>query len=243
MRDLVSKVLAGGLSGALFLFWWPAAVPGEGAEWLVVRGLLWALAFEVLLLAFCPLERAVAGAVRSRRIQGLTVGQGARALTLAAAGLAVPFALLDGTEARPDPVRAAAPKERVIVKREIVRREVVVKRVSKVVPVTVAANPAPPATSAGARASTGSSSAGEAARSKSVKRSALVVERPATKRTSTTAPGAGGTTSTPASINTTAPATKTTAAGGAAQPATASGSAAPAATSSAATPAAAPPAG
>ena len=139
MSDLVSKVLAGGLSAALFLFWWPTAVPGSGPEWLVLRGILWALVFELLLLSFCPLERAVTGAVRARAIRGgLAPRQGARIVALALAGLAVPAALMHGAQPERAAARAAAPaKERVVVKREIVRREVVVKRVNKYVPVSV----------------------------------------------------------------------------------------------------------
>src|SRR4029079_10069091 len=59
MSDLVSKVLAGGLSAARCLVWWPAHLPGDGPEWLGVRGVLWTLAFEILLVSFCPLERAI----------------------------------------------------------------------------------------------------------------------------------------------------------------------------------------
>jgi hypothetical protein len=67
MSDLVSKVLAGGLSAGIFLLWWPVHVPAAGPEWLIARGLLWTLAFEILLLCFCPLERMVARTLRRRR--------------------------------------------------------------------------------------------------------------------------------------------------------------------------------
>ena len=53
------KVLAGGLSAGIFLLWWPAHVTAQGSEWLFVRGILWSLAFEILLLAYSPLEKAV----------------------------------------------------------------------------------------------------------------------------------------------------------------------------------------
>jgi hypothetical protein len=139
MSDIVSKVLAGGLSAGIFLLWWPAHAPTQGAEWLIVRGVLWTLAFEILLLAFCPLERMVGRAVRARRVRVTAPRRVAGALVLATAGLAVPLALLQGVQAQVAPsVRAAAPTK-VIVKREIVRREVVVRRVSKIVPVTVPA--------------------------------------------------------------------------------------------------------
>ena len=142
MSDLVSKVLAGGLSAALFLFWWPTAVPGSGPEWLVLRGILWALVFELLLLSFCPLERAVTAAIRARADSAAAWrrGRAPGCVALALAGLALPAALMHGAQPERAAARAAVKppaKERVIVKREIVRREVVIKRVNKIVPVTV----------------------------------------------------------------------------------------------------------
>jgi hypothetical protein len=144
MSDLISKVLAGGLSAAIFLLWWPAHVPAEGPEWLVVRGLLWTLAFEILLISFCPLERAIATTVRSRRAGAVATRPFARALALAIAGLAIPVALIGGTDGElgaPVKAAAAAPPK-VIVKREIVRRELVVRRVNHVIRVPVAQTPA-----------------------------------------------------------------------------------------------------
>jgi hypothetical protein len=143
MSDLFSKVLSGGVSAAIFLLWWPAHVPGDGPEWLVIRGLLWTLAFEILMLSFCPLERAVVAAVRDRRAGAAEPRGLARALVLATAGLAVPAMLVGGTGGElgePEKASAAAP-QKVIVKREIVRREVVVRRVNHVVRVPVASGP------------------------------------------------------------------------------------------------------
>jgi hypothetical protein len=138
MSDFVSKVLAGGLSAGIFLLWWPAHITAQGAEWLIVRGLLWTLAFEILLLAFCPLERMIGAAFRARAVRVATPRRVAGALALATAGLAVPFGLLQGVQAQvAQPARTTAPTK-VVVKREIVRREVVVRRVSHVVPVPVA---------------------------------------------------------------------------------------------------------
>ena len=59
MSGLIPKVLAGGLSAGIFLLWWPAHVTATGSEWLFVRGILWSLAFEILLLAYSPVEKAV----------------------------------------------------------------------------------------------------------------------------------------------------------------------------------------
>jgi hypothetical protein len=58
MDRLASKIAAGGLSAGVFLLWWPDHVPGEGLSQLVLRGLLWTMTFELLLLAFTPLRAA-----------------------------------------------------------------------------------------------------------------------------------------------------------------------------------------
>jgi len=151
MSGLFSKVLAGGLSAGIFLLWWPAHVTTTGSEWLFVRGILWSLVFEILLLAFNPLEKAVIGAVRAREPRRLGTPRIARVLTFAGVAVAVPLVMLAGS--RPPaaaPARAAAPK--VIVKREIVKREVVVRRVSRVVrvpgPTVTTTAPTAPATTA-----------------------------------------------------------------------------------------------
>jgi hypothetical protein len=149
MADLLSKVSASGLSAGVFLLWWPAHVASQDSEALLIRGVLWALAFEILLFGFRPLERAVGRAVRTREPGALAPRRIAPVLAIAAIAAAVPIAMLCGERAPiAAPARAAAPK--VIVKREIVRREVVVKRVSHVVrvPVPAAATPAPATASA-----------------------------------------------------------------------------------------------
>jgi hypothetical protein len=148
MSDLLSKVSASGLSAGVFLLWWPAHVSSQGNAALLVRGVLWALAFEVLLLGLRPLERAVGRAVRTRDAGVIAPRRIAPLVALAAVAAAVPVTMLCGARAPiAAPARAAAPK--VIVKREIVRREVVVRRVNHVVRVPVpAATPAPAATAA-----------------------------------------------------------------------------------------------
>jgi hypothetical protein len=164
MSGLVSKVLAGGLSAGIFLLWWPAHVTAQGNEWLFVRGILWSLAFELLLLAYKPLEAAITGAVRDRGQLSLTTLRSprlARLLMLAAVGVAVPAVMLAG--ARPPvatPASAAAPK--VIVKHEVVRREVVVRRVNHVVRVPGPTVTTPAPAGAAAPASTPRSAAAAA---------------------------------------------------------------------------------
>ena len=157
MLGLIPKVLAGGLSAGIFLLWWPAHVTATGSEWLFVRGILWSLAFEILLAAYSPVEKAVVGAVRAREPRRLGTRRVARVLTFAAVAVAVPLVMLAGS--RPPnaaPARAAAPK--VIVKREIVKREVVVRRVSRVVrvpgPTVTTTAPTAPATTTPVRSAT-----------------------------------------------------------------------------------------
>jgi hypothetical protein len=146
VSDLLSKVSASGLSAGVFLLWWPAHVPSQGSDVLLVRGVLWALVFEILLLGFRPLERAIGRAVRTREAGAFAPRRIAPLLALAAVAAAVPVTMLCGSHAPiAAPARAAAPK--VIVKREIVRREVVVRRVSHVVrvPAPAVTTPAPAA--------------------------------------------------------------------------------------------------
>src|SRR3954451_10649991 len=138
MQDILSKVSASGLSAGVFLLRCPAHVSSQASEALLVRGVLWALAFEVLLLGFRPLERAVGRAVRTREADALAPRRIAPLLALAAVAAVAPVTMLFATRAPiAAPARAAAPK--VIVKRELVRREVVLRRVSHVMRVPVAA--------------------------------------------------------------------------------------------------------
>jgi hypothetical protein len=67
LDNLLSKVIAAGLAAGVFLLWWPAHLPSTGVQWLVLRGLAWTLAFEVLALSFVPLEQMATRAVTRRR--------------------------------------------------------------------------------------------------------------------------------------------------------------------------------
>src|SRR4051812_32978153 len=151
-KDLISKLLAAGLSAGVFLIWWPEHHPASGLTSLIVRGALWTLCFELLLLAFAPLERAARRALTARmrrlRVQDRLAALPARtrlggACVLACVGAALPVALLAGAHA-PRPARAAAPKRVVVVKRPVVRR-VVVRQVVTVP--AAAAHPGPLVTS------------------------------------------------------------------------------------------------
>jgi hypothetical protein len=70
LDNLLSKVIAAGLAAGVFLLWWPAHLPSTGVQWLVLRGLAWTLAFEVLALSFVPLEQMATRAVTRRRSGG-----------------------------------------------------------------------------------------------------------------------------------------------------------------------------
>ena len=149
-KDLTSKILAAGLSAGLFLIWWPEHHATNGLASLIVRGALWTLCYELLLLAFTPLERLARSAISARahrlrpRNPFVAVPTPARvggACVLACAGAALPLTLLAGAQA-PAPARAAhATKRVVVVKRPIVKRVVV--RQTLTVP-AAAAHPSPP---------------------------------------------------------------------------------------------------
>jgi hypothetical protein len=150
LENLVSKVLAAGLAAGVFLLWWPAHLPSAGAQWLVLRGLAWTLAFEVLVFAFVPLEQMVTRALvrrragaQARRVRVALAAAPATArkggaVLLAFTGLLVPALLLAHTSRplRKPVARPTTVVRKVVVRREVVRREKVVVRVPA---------PAPPA--------------------------------------------------------------------------------------------------
>ena len=184
-RDLVSKLLAAGLSAGLFLIWWPEHHPTTGIGSLIVRGALWTLTFELLVLAFTPLERVVTRAVRKRITvrRRLDVPPPARiggACVLACIGAALPIALLSGAHApRPAHAKPQQPRRVVVVKRQ----KVVVKREVVTVPVTAAAaHPEPVVRVVRAEATTKKAKATKTAKAKAA------APKPApTKPTTTTA--------------------------------------------------------
>ena len=142
-KTLISKLLAAGLSSAIFLIWWPRHMPDAGLAWLVLRGVLWTAAFELLLLGAGPLEKrawaAVAGRVevpRRARIGGWLV------FSALAVGLLVAF-----TASAPElsPARSEKPRvvKQVIVKHQVKR--VVVERAAPQPEVTYPTQPTAPA--------------------------------------------------------------------------------------------------
>jgi hypothetical protein len=190
LDNLLSKVTAAGLAAGVFLLWWPTHLPSSGAQWLVLRGLAWTLAFEVLVLAFAPLERMAAGtltrrraAAQARRVRGALAAAPASArkggaVLLAFTGLLVPALMLVHAGRPPSrpAVRPATIVRKVVVRRQVVRRETVIVRVPAA-PVSTYAAPAPAAKSTRPKASH--------ARPRSEPTIAPAAEQPAPKATST----------------------------------------------------------
>jgi hypothetical protein len=148
VRELLSKLVAGGLSAAVILLWWPRFFPVDNATTWLVRGVVWTLSFELLLHALLPLERSLwdsragekvrAGASRAR-----TRSMRGRAV-VACGALTVPLALLSFAPAPPARSAPKAAVRHVTEVRRIVKVERRQVRVAKVVPVPAAApQPAP----------------------------------------------------------------------------------------------------
>jgi hypothetical protein len=156
LNNLISKVLAAGLAAGIFLLWWPAHLPSTGVEWLVLRGLAWTLAFEILVLSFCPLENLATRSLARRRavgqaerVRGLFAAAPSQAKTSGAVLLAFTGVLLPGLllahaghlPARPQPRPTQVVRK--IVVRKVVKRTVVVHA-----PATVVREPARPVAAA-----------------------------------------------------------------------------------------------
>ncbi len=149
MRELLSKLVAGGLSAAVILLWWPRFFPVDNATTWLVRGVLWTLSFELLLHALVPVERALwdtrAGEkVRAGASKARTRSMRGRA-AIACSALAVPAALLTFAPAPPAKHVATAPVRHVTEVKRIVKVERKQVRVAQVVPTPAAPAPAVPA--------------------------------------------------------------------------------------------------
>lgn len=153
MRSFLSKCIAGGLSAGVVLLWWPVLFQEVDTvtSWLV-RGVVWTVSFELLLLALEPFERALWETSRGERIVGRVGAAGSRLHSgsprrrigrlsaLAAVALSVPVVLLSmGLGAR-QPAHADAPATAPIkvIRVQKVVRPVTVKRVVERVPVATA---------------------------------------------------------------------------------------------------------
>jgi hypothetical protein len=141
LDNLLSKVIAAGLAAGVFLLWWPAHLPSTGVQWLVLRGLAWTLAFEVLALSFVPLEQMATRAVTRRRSAGRAhrvrsrlaaapaPARASGAVMLAFTGLLLPVLLLLHTGHLPaQPAAHTTQVVREVVVRKVVHEKTVVVR-------------------------------------------------------------------------------------------------------------------
>lgn len=164
VRQLLSKLVAGGLTAAVILLWWPRFFPVDTAAAWLARGVIWTLGFELLLHALAPLEAAMWESAAARRVghraaaarsrmggESRAARLGSRG-ALACAALAVPAALLAVAPApRPHPVRTAQVKQVTEVKRivRVERRAAPVARAADHGPLSTAPVPASPALPSG----------------------------------------------------------------------------------------------
>jgi hypothetical protein len=76
VRQLGSKLFAGGLSAGVILLWWPMFFHTDSVKMWLCRGVAWTLCFELLLLALSPFEAELwathHGERLSRRAQAAT---------------------------------------------------------------------------------------------------------------------------------------------------------------------------
>jgi hypothetical protein len=206
MDRLISKIVAGGLSAGVFLIWWPQHVKGESLFHLGLRGLLWTLSFELILLSVGPLEDRVRAILRRRldehrsRVRARVAealpapARTGGAVALACLGVAAPVALLAGgpTEVlKPEtPPRVV---KQVIVEKPVVERKVVVRRVVTPAPPTSALQPQGAAPSVSEAQVTRPRKAAAAGRERTGRRpetgsTAEAEQVPVTRKTTTTDP-------------------------------------------------------
>ena len=182
LDNLLSKVIAAGLAAGVFLLWWPAHLPSAGVQWLVLRGLAWTLAFEVLVLSFVPLERMATRALARRRAAGRAhrvrsrlaaapaPARASGAVMLAFTGLLLPGVLLlhSGRLPAAQPAAHTTKVVRKVVVRKVVREKTVVVREAPAPAVAPSAvNAAPAAAAAKAVAATPATKAAAPKRSTS----------------------------------------------------------------------------
>jgi hypothetical protein len=160
LDNLLSKVIAAGLAAGVFLLWWPAHLPSTGVQWLVLRGLSWTLAFEVLALSFVPLEQMAtraltrrretsrAALVRRRLAAAPAPARAGGAVMLAFTGLLLPGLLLlhSGRLPAAQPAAHTTKVVRKVVVRKVVHERTVVVREAAPAPAPYAVRAAPTAT-------------------------------------------------------------------------------------------------
>jgi hypothetical protein len=205
LDNLLSKVIAAGLAAGVFLLWWPAHLPSTGVQWLVLRGLAWTLAFEILVLSFVPLERMAPRALVRRREGGRAArvrrrlaaapapARASGAAMLAFTGLLLPGLLLlhSGRLPAAQPAAHTTKVVRKVVVRRVVHEKTVVVRQAAPAPYAVSAAPATAAAAVAPKAAAKRTSTSKAAAPSPTKRSA---------KTTTSTPAAPTKTTTPAPV-------------------------------------------
>jgi hypothetical protein len=150
VRELISKLVAGGLSAAVILLWWPRFFPADNATTWLIRGVIWTLSFELLVHALLPLERALWESHAGRRVRataGDRLGAPRHSMrgraSVAGFALTIPLILLALAPSPPLKRAQAAPIRHVTEVKRIVKVERKQVRVARVVPVPAPAGPAP----------------------------------------------------------------------------------------------------
>jgi hypothetical protein len=145
VRQLGSKLLAGGLSAGLVLLWWPQFFPTDTVTSWLGRGVIWTLSFELLLIALSPFEHALWDTDRGERLtQRVAAARGilehpsprrkmGRRAAVASFAMAVPLVLIGaGLHAHIPVGHASTPKVTNVTRVVRVVRPVEVKRVVRV---------------------------------------------------------------------------------------------------------------
>lgn len=146
MRQLGSKLLAGGLSAGVVLLWWPLFFPTDSVATWLGRGIVWTLSFELLLVALSPFELALWNTTRGERISQRVASKRSlldhespkrrlgRRAALALGALALPLALIGLGVSKHIPTSHAATPPKVTQVTRVVRvvKPVRVERVVKV---------------------------------------------------------------------------------------------------------------
>ena len=194
LDNLLSKVIAAGLAAGVFLLWWPAHLPSAGVPWLVLRGLAWTLAFEILVLSFVPFERMAtralvrrrdgsrAARVRRRLAAAPAPARASGAVMLAFTGLLLPGLLLlhSGRLPASQPVAHTTKVVRKVVVRKVVHERTVVVREAARVAAPYSVSPAPATAAAAAAPKVGTK------KTSTSKAAAPSATKPAAKKTTST---------------------------------------------------------
>jgi hypothetical protein len=211
LDNLLSKVIAAGLAAGVFLLWWPAHLPSNGVQWLVLRGLAWTLAFEILVLSFVPFERMAtralvrrrdggrAARVRRRRAAAPAPARASGAVMLAFTGLLLPGLLLLHSGRLPAAQPAAHTTKvvrKVVVRKVVHEKTVVVREPAPAAPAPYAVSTAP----ATATAATTVAPKAAAKKTSTSKAAAPSSTKPSAKQTSSTPAASTKTTTPPAAV-------------------------------------------